>query len=75
MKLKRIANNLALQTLGYMLRGDEQVHSFLRSGVYAQRTIFEGSYAEFEGGLASTYNNYAVTYVGVQDNQLCIYRN
>lgn len=63
MKLKRIANNLAFQTLGYMLRGDEQVHIFLRSGVYAQRTIFEGSYAEFEGGLASTYNNYAVTMV------------
>lgn len=30
MKLKRIANNLAFQTLGYMLRGDEQVHIFLR---------------------------------------------
>lgn len=30
MKLKRIANNLAFQTLGYMLRGDKQVHIFLR---------------------------------------------
>ena len=47
MKMKRIANNLALQTLGYLIGGDQEIEVYYRVDGYRKETIFKGRFSDF----------------------------
>ena len=47
MKMKRIANNMALQTLGYIIGGTQEIEIYYRVDGYRKETVFEGAYNDF----------------------------
>ncbi len=47
MKMKRIANGLALQTLGYFIGGNQEIEVYYRIDGYRKETIFKGNYSDF----------------------------
>lgn len=65
MKLKKIANYVALQTIGYLIGGTQEIEVYYRVGGYRKETIFEGKYADFEKkqlfGSGETLHNNRVT--------------
>lgn len=44
MKMKRIANNVALQTIGYVISGFTNVYIYVRECGYQKRDIYRGLY-------------------------------
>lgn len=79
MKMKRIANDLALQTLGYLIRGDQEVevYYYYVDG-YRKETIFKGNFLDFNkvhlmclgNGECLSYNR--VTHIEAFDGVLQI---
>lgn len=47
MKMKRIANNVALQTIGYVISGFTNVYIYVRECGYQKRDIYRGLYKHF----------------------------
>ena len=47
MKMKRIANNVALQTIGYVISGFTNVYIYVRECGYQKRDIYRGLYKLF----------------------------
>ena len=45
MKMKRIANNVALQTIGYVISGFTNVYIYVRECGYQKRDIYRGLYS------------------------------
>ena len=52
MKMKRIANNVALQTIGYVISGFTNVYSYVRECGYQKR----GDTGEFDGYARPKYS-------------------
>lgn len=50
MKMKRIANNVALQTIGYVISGFTNVYIYVRESGYQKRDIYRGLYKHFAHG-------------------------
>ena len=50
MKMKRIANNVALQTIGYVISGFTNVYIYVRECGYQKRDIYRGLYFRHSGG-------------------------
>lgn len=47
MKMKRIANDMAFQTLGYLIGGTQEIEVYYRVDGYRKETVFEGTYSDF----------------------------
>lgn len=47
MKMKRIANNVALQTIGYAISGLANVHIYVQECGYHKRDVYTGLYKNF----------------------------
>ena len=45
MKMKRVANNVALQTIGYVISGFTNVYIYVRECGYQKRDIYRGLYS------------------------------
>ena len=54
MKLKRIANNVALQTISYLIHGYTQVDIYFYDG-YNKKEIYKGTYNQFFYNGADKY--------------------
>lgn len=76
MKMKRIANNVALQTLGYLIGGTQKIEIYYRVDGYRQETVFEGEYSEFCKeqlfGDGETLSNNKVTGIEADENVIRI---
>lgn len=47
MKMKRIANDMAFQTLGYFIGGTQEIEVYYSADGYRKETIFQGKYNDF----------------------------
>lgn len=78
MKMKRIANDLALQTLGYYIRGEQEVEVYYHIDGYRKETIFKGKFFDFDKahlmclGNGECLSRNRVTRVGALDGVLQI---
>ena len=55
MKMKRIANNVALQTIGYVISGFTNVYIYVRESGYQKRDIYRGLYKHFADDEMNKY--------------------
>lgn len=70
MRMQRIANNVALQTLGYIIRGDYHVNIYVLKNEYLRREIYRGQYLHFDE--MRMYGNCRVKEIFAADNVLYI---
>ena len=76
MKMKRIANDLALQTIGYSIGRTQEIDVFYYVDGYQLETVFRGKFEDFEkiyltsGKEQLSYNR--VMKVETKGNILCI---
>ena len=61
MKMKKIANNVALQTIGYVIGGLTKVHIYAQECGFQKRDIFWGLYVDFVYNEMNKYAYYKVT--------------
>lgn len=59
--MKRIANNVALQTVGYVVSGLQKVNIYVKEEGYKKQDIFNGLYRDFCMGGMLTYSHCKVT--------------
>ena len=71
MKLKRIANNVALQTISYLIHGYTQVDIYFYDG-YNKKEIYKGTYNQFFYNGADKYAYCRVTELYAEDDIVCI---
>ena len=64
MKMKRIANNVALQTIGYVISGFTNVYIYVRECGYQKRDIYRGLYKHF---AHDEMNKYAYCKISIVD--------
>ena len=76
MKMKRIANDLAFQTLGYLISGTQEIEVYYRVDGYRKETVFEGKYVDFRKdqlfGSGDEVSHNKVTAIGADGNVLRI---
>jgi len=76
MKMKRIANDLALQTLTYLISGLQEIEIYYRVDGYRKETVYEGTYADFRKdqlfGSGEQLSHNKVTAVSADGNVLRI---
>lgn len=72
MKLKKIADNVAFQTIGYYIGGKTNVNIYVRECGHFKRDIYKGLYKDFPMGDQSTYAYNRVTELHAMENVLCI---
>ena len=71
MKMKIIANNVALQTNSYFIHGYTQIKLYFYDG-YNRKEIFKGSLDQFFYNGEDKYSYCKVNEIDTQDNILCI---
>lgn len=76
MKMKRIANNVALQTIGYTIGGFTKVHIYVQECGFQKRDIYWGLYKDFTYDEMNKYAHCKVTglradgdvlYIGIEE--------
>lgn len=72
MKMKRIANNVALQTIGYVIGGFTSVYIYVRENGYKKQDIYKGLYKDFYGDEMNKYAHCEVTEIRAEENVLYI---
>lgn len=72
MRMKRIANNVALQTIGYVISGFANVKIYIRECGYTKQSIFSGQYKDFAHDEMHKYENCKVTELRAEENVLYI---
>lgn len=72
MKMKRIANNVALQTIGYAIGGLVNVCIYVRENGYRKQEIYKGQYKDFAYDGMNKYAYCKVTEFYADENVLYI---
>lgn len=72
MKLKRIANDVALQTIGYVISGFTNVNIYVRESGYFKRDIYKGLYKNFVHDKMGELSHCKVTELRADENVLYI---
>lgn len=72
MKMKRIANHVALQTVGYVISGKTWVQIYIRDMGYKRRDIYKGPFEDFYRDHLLTYANCQITELAADENVLNI---
>lgn len=72
MKMNRIANHVALKTVGYVISGKTWVQVYIREMGYKRRDIYKGSFEDFSRDYLPTYANCQVTELAADENILNI---
>ena len=72
MKMKRIANNVALQTIGYVISGFTNVYIYVRESGYQKRDIYRGLYKNFARDEMNKYAYCKITELRAEENVLYI---
>lgn len=72
MKMKRIMNNVALQTIGYTINGLANVHIYVQECGYYKRDVYTGLYKNFEYDEMSKYAYCKVMELRADENVLYI---
>ena len=72
MKMKRIANNVALQTIGYVISGFTNVYIYVRECGYQKRDIYRGLYKHFAHDEMNKYAYCKITELRADENVLYI---
>ena len=72
MKMKRIANNVALQTIGYVISGFTNVYIYVRECDYQKRDIYRGLYKHFAHDEMNKYAYCKITELRADENVLYI---
>ena len=72
MKMKRIANNVALQTIGYVISGFTNVYIYVRECGYQKRDIYRGLYKHFARDEMNKYAYCKITELRADENVLYI---
>lgn len=76
MKMKKIMNNVALQTVGYVIGGLANVCIYVRENGYRKQEIYKGQYKGFVYGgmnkyayckVTELYANENVLYIGIEE--------
>ena len=70
MKMKRIANNVALQTIGYVISGFTNVYIYVRECGYQKRDIYRGLYKHFARDEMNKYAYCKITELRADENDL-----
>lgn len=71
MKMKRIANNVALQTIGYVISGFTNVYIYVRECGYQKRDIYRGLYMQCP--FCEGENSNARVYEDKQNKEYFVY--
>lgn len=74
MKMKRIANNVALQTIGYVISGFTNVYIYVRECGYQKRDIYRGLYKHFAHDEMNKYAYCKITELRA-DEKRALYRH
>lgn len=72
MKMKRIANNVALQTIGYVISGFTNVYIYVRECGYQKRDIYRGLYKHFAHDEMNKYAYCKITELRVSEEMPCV---
>lgn len=72
MKMKRIANNVALQTIGYVISGFTNVYIYVRECGYQKRDVYRGLYKHFAHDEMNKYAYCKITELRADENVLYI---
>ena len=72
MKIKRIANNVALQTIGYLISGFTKVYIYVQECGYHKRDIYRGLYKHFTCDEMNKYAYCKVAELRTDENVLYI---
>lgn len=72
MKIKRIANHVALQTVCYVISGKTWVQIYIRNMGVKKLDIYNGPFEDFYRDHLSTYANFQVTELAADENVLNI---
>lgn len=72
MRMKRIANHVALQTIGYVIGGMTNVNIYIREDGYTKERIYKGLYKDFVRDEMHKYENCKVTELRADENVLYI---
>lgn len=72
MKMKRIANNVALQTIGYVISGFTNVYIYVQECGYQKRDIYRGLYKHFAHDEMNKYAYCKITELRADENVLYI---
>lgn len=71
MRMKRITNNVALQTIGYAISDFTNVNIYARKCGYKKRDIYSGLFKDFVDEMCK-YENCKVTELYADENVLYI---
>lgn len=72
MKMKKIANNVALQTIGYVISGLTNVYIYVRECGYQKRDVYRGLYKNFAHDEMNKYAYCKITELRTDENVLYI---
>lgn len=72
MRMKRIANHAALQTIGYVIGGMTNVNIYIREDGYTKEQIYKGLYKDFARDEMYKYENCKVAELRADENVLYI---
>lgn len=72
MKMKKIADNVALQTIGYVTSGLTNVYIYVKECGYKKEDIYKGLYKDFEQTQMNKYAYCKVTDIKAEKNVLYI---
>ena len=72
MKMKRIANNVALQTIGYVISGLTNVYIYVKESGCYKRDIYKGLYKHFAYDGMNKYAYCKITELRADEDVLCI---
>ena len=72
MRMKRIANYVALQTIGYVIGGMTNVNIYIREDGYTKEQIYKGLYKDFVKEEMYKYENCKVSELRAEKEILCI---
>lgn len=68
MKMKRIADNVALQTIGYVISGYTNVYIYVKECGYQKKDIYKGLYKDFENTEMKKYAFCKITELRAEEN-------
>lgn len=72
MRMTRIANYVALQTIGYVIGGTTNVNIYIREDGYTKEQIYKGLYKDFVKAEMYKYENCKVSELRAEKEVLCI---
>lgn len=70
--MKKIANNTALQTIGYVISRDTNVYIYVKECGYKKQDIYKGLYKDFENTEMKKYAFCKITELRAEENVIHI---